>query len=104
MKKGRLSYTTGVNGERKVDTAELERVFGIKPNGAMPDATETSMRRHVMHVGEIAALRAQLEDRDATIRDLRARLDASATERRDLTVRLLTDQRPARRKWWRPWQ
>jgi hypothetical protein len=114
MKTGRLSYTTGVNGDRRIDATELDRVFGVKSNGAMPDAMDPSMRRHVTHVGAIASLRDQLDDRDATIRDLRTRLDASEEERRRNAARLasaqeritalLTDQRapapPARRACW----
>ena len=49
---------------------------------------------------EIALLREQLADRDATIRDLRTRLDSEAEERRQLLA-LLTG--PARVVWWRRW-
>jgi hypothetical protein len=41
-----------------------------------------------------------MERMDATIRDLRARLDREAEERRQL-IALLTDQRA--RPWWRRW-
>jgi hypothetical protein len=41
-----------------------------------------------MHAGEAALLQRQLDDRDATIRDLRARLDASEAERRQNADRL----------------
>lgn len=33
MKAGRLSYTVGEAGERRIDTAELDRVFRVKLNG-----------------------------------------------------------------------
>ena len=40
MKTGRLSFTVGDDGERRIDPAELDRVFGIKLNGgAIPDAS-----------------------------------------------------------------
>ena len=38
MKAGRLSYTVDETGERRIDTAELDRVFPIKINGASADA------------------------------------------------------------------
>jgi hypothetical protein len=105
MKTGRLSYTVGEVGERRIDTAELDRAFGIRVNGATPNAMAQSVPSHVMHAGEVAALQRQLDDREATIRDLRTRLDASEGERRTVQARLdavLTDQR-ARRSWW-PWR
>jgi hypothetical protein len=48
----------------------------------------------------IAAQRETIEQMDATIRDLRARLDRETEERRQL-IAILTDQR--RRPWWRRW-
>jgi hypothetical protein len=35
MKAGWLSYTKGEAGERKVDVAELERVFGLRRDGSV---------------------------------------------------------------------
>ena len=91
MKTGRLSYTLGAAGERQIDTAELDRVFGIKINGAMVDAIAQPVQSNVTHPGELAALQRLLDEREATIRDLRARLDASEAERRQMNV-LLTHQ------------
>jgi hypothetical protein len=51
-----------------------------------------------MSPGEVEGLRLLLAEREETIRDLRARLDAEAEERRKL-IAVLTDQR--RRPWWR---
>jgi len=96
MKTGRLAYSTEENGERRIDVAELERVFGIKANGAIPDAIAQSLQSHVTQAGEVAALQRLLDDREATIRDLRARLDTSEQERRATQAQLaalLTDQR-----------
>jgi Helix-turn-helix domain len=104
MKTGKLAYAIGEGGERRIDTSELDRVFGIKINGATPGAMAQSLHRHVAQAGEIALLQQHLEDREETIRDLRTRLDASEGERRTVQARLdavLTDQR-ARRSWW-PW-
>jgi hypothetical protein len=116
MKTGRLSYTQDEAGDRRIDVAELERVFGIKKvadsadhfsrggNGASPASNAQPVASHVTHEPEservIAAQREAMERMDATIRDLRARLDREAEERRSL-IAILTDQR--RRPWWRRW-
>ena len=108
MKIGRLAFTVDENGGRRIDVAELERVFGIRAS-ASPDAMAPPLQSHVTQAGELAALQRLLDDREAAIRDLRARLDASEQERRasqaQLTA-LLTDQRaappaPTRHSWWR---
>ena len=114
MRSGRLSYTKGAAGERRVDVAELERVFGIKQplapgegfrgNGASPATDAQAVASHVTQEPEseriIAAQRETIAQQDATIRDLRARLDREAEERRAL-IAILTDQR--RRPWWWRW-
>ncbi len=108
MKIGRLAFTVDENGGRRIDVAELERVFGIRAS-ASPDAMAQPLQSHAPQAGELAALQRLLDDREAAIRDLRARLDASEQERRasqaQLTA-LLTDQRavppaPTRHSWWR---
>jgi predicted site-specific integrase-resolvase len=89
MKAGRLSFTVDEAGERRVDTAELARVFGLNTvNGASLDAIASDVQRNAAHVREIELLTQQLADRDATIRDLRSRLDAEAEERRRVQERL----------------
>ena len=102
MKVGRLSYTVDETGERRIDTAELDRVFPIKINGASADALAQPVQSHGAHDGEservIAAQRETIERQDATIRDLRARLDRETEERRRL-IAMLVDRRP----WWRRW-
>ena len=121
MKTGRISFTVSPTGERQVDTAELDRVFGVnghRGNGASNARPGESQPAHAV---EIALLRQQLHDRDESIRDLRARFDASEAERRAVQAQLtalLTDQRPTpaapdadrtnppaapRRSWW-PWR
>jgi hypothetical protein len=94
MKNGRLSYTVSDSGERQIDVAELQRAFA--GNGVRNGES------HDVQPGEIAALQRLLDDREATIRDLRQRLDASDAERTRLTT-LLTDQRSQRSRWrwWR---
>jgi len=92
MNDGRLSYSLDDSGDRRIDVAELERVFGTRVargNGAHPVERNTAQR------GEIELLHQWLADRDETIRDLRQRLDAAdqrltseIEERRRLTALL----------------
>jgi hypothetical protein len=102
MQQGRLSYEKDESGGRLVDTAELLRVFGESPpedarNGA------GNGERHAMHNVELRAKlelerakNALLEERIAELKDERDRW-------REQASRLLTDQRPARRRRWWPW-
>jgi hypothetical protein len=85
MKDGRLSYSRDETGERRIDVAELERVFGTRVaggNGAAPLQSNDSQRR------EIEVLHRLVAEQEGSIRDLRQRLDASEDERRRLTLRL----------------
>jgi len=52
------------------------------------------VQSHVTPVREVVLLNRLLDEREATIRDLRARLDASDDERRRLTL-LLSPPTPA---------
>jgi hypothetical protein len=104
MQAGRLSYTTDPAGKRRIDVSELQRVFEIKSaeaaglmggNGALPGNDARTVRRKAAHRAETEALQRVLDERertvarlDETIRDLRARLDASEAERRQLSERL----------------
>ena len=101
-----MSYTTDFAGKRVVDTAELDRVFGISirsdrnpsetdgfhSNGAGHAHAAKSNAAHeratALLPGEHAALQQLLADREACIADLRGPLDASETERRQLSERL----------------
>ena len=85
MKTGRLSYSLDTTGERRIDVAELERVFGARVavgNGAAPLQSNESQRR------EIETLREFLAESRAAVADLRRRLDTSEDERRRLTLQL----------------
>jgi hypothetical protein len=104
MKAGRLSYTKNEVGERRIDVAELERVFGNLKignpilsggNGASVSNHAAPDARKITHGGELAALQRLLEERERTIADLRDsirdsrdRLDAEAEERRRIQERL----------------
>lgn len=92
MKNGRLSYQMQ-SGKRRIDTSELERVFSITPQ-AVHDAPVVQSPKSPE--ADTAGLKALVEAHEATIRDLRARLDAEAEERRKTQAQLtalLTDQR-----------
>jgi hypothetical protein len=83
-------------------------VFGI--NGARRGTDAPTLACNDMQgvpQSSFTALQARLEERDrmiaaheATIADLRTRLDSEAEERRRLMA-LLTDRRPWWRRWWR---
>ena len=89
MKIGRLCYTADEAGARRIDTAELDRVFGIKhTNGATADAMAQGVQSHVTPGREVVLLNRLLDERETTIRDLRARLDASEEERRTAQAQL----------------
>jgi hypothetical protein len=115
MKAGRLSYTKNEAGERRVEVTELERTFGIpaikdRGNGASLGNDAGNRASHDTQGSDSVSrneLQRVLDERErmiaaheATIRDLRARLDSEVDERRRLLA-LLTDQRL--RPWWRRW-
>ena len=89
MKTGRLCYTADETGARRIDTAELDRVFGIKHiNGASDDTMAQTVQSHITPVHDVALLNRLLDEREATIRDLRARLNTSDEERRNAQAQL----------------
>jgi hypothetical protein len=102
IRRGTISaQRDAVTGGWAIEPAELHRAF-------QPVANETAQNRD--ETGELRELRARAEAGEATIADLRRRLDESERERREQAARLaaaqdrialLTDQRLARRRWWR---
>jgi len=113
MKASRLSFTVGDTGERLIDTAELDRVFSVKPADAIARNDVDNVHSHVVQIaelrvqleaerGRVAGLQDRLADKDAMIGDLREDRDHWRTQAETL---LLTDQRNptvTRRSWW-PW-
>jgi molecular chaperone GrpE (heat shock protein) len=97
------------NGSYKIEAAELHRIYppvadeqGGKPlttkHGATPEIRELEAK--------LAAATERLTDKDATIADLRQRLDREGEERRQAQAQLtalLTDQRGSSHRSWWPW-
>jgi hypothetical protein len=101
IRKGTISAEKDVNGEWRIDPAELFRVYQVvkvADNHQQPAAAivDPGLQREVAFRDEkIALLEGQLAD----LREDRDRWRAQAEQ----ATRLLTDQRPGkRRKWW-PW-
>jgi len=108
MTSGRLSFTVGQDGTRQIDPAELERVFRLRAPGAIaPRNRQTVARNNLQPLQTDALLEAErnkIAILEATVADLRQRLDRADAERRQAQEKLtaiLADQRPARRGWWR---
>ena len=114
VKNGTISASKGPSGSYQIDPAELHRVF--EPNSAqnvLQNAPQPSVEQSEHH-SETADLRLEHareevdrekrereRERDqmqATIDDLRARLDRSE----DRVTALLAAPEPTRRSWW-PW-
>lgn len=95
IKNGKLSATPRKPRGWDIDPSELFRVFpvvtgetNVKPNKLEHEAAiKDSMLQAKLEVME-----QRFDDAQATIDDLRARLDAESAERRQLTAQL-TDQR-----------
>jgi hypothetical protein len=106
IENGRLSASRNDDGSYEIDPAELHRAFPSHSDGSGTMARSVTVNGTGGLQVEVEMLRERLTEKDDVIRDLRARLDAEAEERRQAQARLtalLTDQRPTRlRKWW-PW-
>src|SRR5689334_2339731 len=112
MASGRLSFIIGPDGARQIDPAELERVFRNRAPTAIASRTYTATLRNSLQPMQTDALleaeRSKVAILEATVADLRNRLDQADAERRraqEKLTALLTDQRPApsgpTRRWWR---
>jgi hypothetical protein len=107
MASGRLSFVIGPDGARRIDPAELERVFAIKKPAAIAPRNRSAVARNSLQPLQtdllLEAERSKVALLEATVADLRNRLDRADDERRraqEQLAALLTDQRPARRSWW----
>lgn len=83
---GALSTTVGRNGDRRIDTAELTRVFGTLQPESPP------LQRFTQPTAPpetVARLQAQVAELERILADVRRELDAERSERRALQARLL---------------
>lgn len=109
IKAGRISAARDERGAYRIDPAELHRVFPPASPGASHETLtgrdETAreldgLKRDLEQKQELLSMveaerRREREQLEATIDDLRERLDGEASERKRLT-HLLTDEREAR--------
>ena len=109
MASGRLSFTVDADRARQIDPAELERVFRIKTPGAIAPRNRPAAVRNSLQPLQTDALleaeRSKIAILEATVADLRQRLDRADAERRQAQEKLtavLADQRQPHRRWW-PW-
>jgi hypothetical protein len=100
IKAGRISATKTEDGSYQIDPSELHRVYPMASEGRGNSLQNDTPVALAAVTGELELLRSQAAEYRETIRDLRARLDREAEERRQL-IAILTDQR--RRPWWRRW-
>jgi hypothetical protein len=102
IRKGTISAQKDLSGEWRIDPAELFRVYQptlkVDTNNQQPVAVvDHGLQREVAFRDEKIAL---LEGQVADLREDRDRWRAQAEQ----ATRLLTDQRPARRRKWWPWR
>lgn len=92
IKRGRLSARKDDKGQWQIDPAELFRVYPpVNDHGNAPAAGFPAVE-----AVELEAVKRERDQLQASVDDLRRRLDASEQERRDMTrqlTALLTDQR-----------
>lgn len=109
MRKGRLSFTTDEHGTRLMDTAELDRVFGVQSLAIADDTVRDMPRTHEapLHpdAGGLVQLRADLSVErlkstmlEERVREMQGRVDDLRQERdewRQQAQTLLVSHRPA---------
>src|SRR3954453_6228660 len=100
---GRISASRTADGAWAIDPAELHRVYPLTQQMNGQELRDLPGEPASAALAELLVERGRLvAEQVETIRDLRARLDAEAEERRKLTA-ILTDQRAARPSWWKRW-
>jgi hypothetical protein len=103
IRTGKLSAEKDLNGEWKIEPAELFRVYQPVGNGSRTAPPPSS---HLDTAQAIEGLQRENELLRDVVADLRARLDAESEERRKLTnilneVRAVpTAPAPQPRSWW----
>ena len=96
-------------GSRNRSSGLLTNKLWARNGGRPPAWPFRTASRSLGQTGEIRELRARLNDKDAVIDDRRRRLDQREADRcqaldrlaaaQERIAALLTDQRPARRRW-----
>jgi hypothetical protein len=92
MKTGRLSFSVNGDGERRVDTSELDRVF----RATDADNSQSNSTGVAVLTAQLEAERRANALLERSNDDLRQRLDASEAERRNVHAQLtalLSDKR-----------
>ena len=113
IKAGRLSAVRGIEGNYRIDPAELHRVYPSTGAANGAGARFGTGELDPGAPGELAKWRALAEEREEVIRNLWQRLDAAEAERREVQHKLtaLLTHRQAgsvpvvmpRAPWWRRW-
>lgn len=88
MTAGKLSYETDETGHRLIDVADLERLFGLKPQGDAGSASSEESEAYASEArsvegGGLAVLRERVEALEAQLDDLRAQRDAWQKQAQD---------------------
>lgn len=91
IKSGELSAIVTPDGKKRIDTAELERVFGPLDGHKAPEATPDPAQDAIIEM-----LRGQLRQAADREQWLKAQLEQEQATRRELETRLLTppEKRP----------
>lgn len=85
MNSGKLSYELDANNRRIIDVSELERVFGLEPQGTTAESAPGNVEAELKKAADliemermkmrIKALEDQLENKDEQLEDIKAQRD-----------------------------
>lgn len=109
MNSGKLSFEIDANGRRLIDVSELDRVFGLLPqgagNGAAPSAQETSPQSELQRAADmleierlkmrVRALEEQLELTREQYEDMRGQRDLWQKQSQQVLITSQYSQRQA---------
>ena len=99
MAKGRVSYSSEVDGSRSIDTSELIRVYGELVHSETPSR---DTQRHDSETGN--AVIHELVSEIKMLRDEVAGLRVEMQEMRRLEHKPDPEQSPVSTKWWQLWR
>lgn len=102
MKSGRLSYTVGDDGEKEIDTSELERVYGAFPPKFDQEAViraELQKAQDMLEMERVKMRCRSLEDRlhmtERQLEDMREQRDQWQKQAQQLMITNQTSQKQA---------